>query len=401
MRSDSDSHEDKLMTALVAFDERIDCLSIIFHVSVGDYLALIEKAYANRGGIRNQRSPLKTTSARRIRQRMKDDISNGAIIPPVVIGLVVESEKFEEILNDRAHPELEQKIVNGVSHDQISIIDGMQRTTALIEAVDERPELREKEIRVELWVSKNESALIYRMLVLNAGQIPWDLKKQISVIFEPLINEAHKNTNASRIIEYGTGRRFNPGEYSSSDIAELYIAFSSRKLSVDSQEVLTDEFTKLDIVESLSKYSNREYFFRALDVLIAMDNSFSSYGEEDDLRKKAGRQIFDKQGARVGLIVAISISTVGRAGFDAEPDEVGRKLFVIERDCERFCDLFSRMTNDEKREFVKLDILSELLGKRVGQVGRYERNLFFEGFRVLIEKHFDVPDMEGCWRAQL
>lgn len=387
------------MPALKSIDDRIDCISILFEMEVDSYLSLVEKAYEDRGGLRNQRSPLKTTSARRIRQRMKDDISKGAIFPPVVIGVTVEDELFQKLKEVDTDRSMEE-VLEIAAPERISIIDGMQRTTALKEAVEEDPEASKRAVRVEFWISKSQDALVYRMLVLNAGQIPWDLKKQISVVFEPLIEEAKKQTGASRIIEYGQGRRFNPGEYSSSDIAEMYIAFSSRKTSVDTQEVLTDEFTKLDIVESLSKYDVREFFFRSLDILIKLDHSFSSYKEEGDAIRTAGRAIFDKQTARVGLLVAIGMHVLGRAGAELS-DDAGKKLEAIELAADKFCNRFSKMDHNGQAEFIKLDILNELLTRRAGQVGRYERGLFLEAFRVLIESDFDVSDMEVCWRAQM
>ncbi|ELQ11306.1 hypothetical protein A988_11979 [Pseudomonas syringae BRIP39023] len=49
--------------------------------------------------------------------------------------------------------------------------------------------------------------------------------------------------------------------------------------------------------------------------------------------------------------------------------------------------------------FLKLDVLSEVLDRKVGQVGRYERGVFVEAFKVLIEDNFEIPNMEPCWRA--
>jgi hypothetical protein len=390
------------MVALVAYDKRIDCLSVIISLPISRYLELVEQAYRNRGGIKNQRSPLKTTSARRIRQRMKDDLAAGAVIPPVVIGVITDSEAFQ-LLTEKAKTNQfdENEFLSELNPDRISIIDGMQRTTALFEAAEENTDILSQGMRIEFWISRNENALIYRMLVLNAGQIPWDLKKQISVIFDPLITAARSQTKAARIIEYGQGRRFNPGEYSSSDIAEMYIAFASRKLSVDTSEVLSDEFTQLDIVESLSKYEFREYFFDALNILITLDQAFSTFSEPNDAKRTAGREIFDKQAARIGLIVAIAIKVIGRAGMSTNINPARAKMQEIKLQAEAYSKRFYRFTNDQKREFLKLGILNEILSRRVGQVGRFERNLFFEAFRVLIEQSFEVDDMEVCWRAQL
>ncbi|MBY8971867.1 hypothetical protein J1G33_15805 [Pseudomonas sp. P867] len=53
----------------------------------------------------------------------------------------------------------------------------------------------------------------------------------------------------------------------------------------------------------------------------------------------------------------------------------------------------------EVGQFLQLDVLSEILDKKVGQVGRYERSVFVEAFKVLIEDDFEIPNMEPCWRA--
>ena len=57
------------------------------------------------------------------------------------------------------------------------------------------------------------------------------------------------------------------------------------------------------------------------------------------------------------------------------------------------------MTVEKVGEFLKLDVLSETLDRRVGQVGRYERQVFFDAFQVLIGEKFNLTNMEPCWRA--
>jgi hypothetical protein len=59
----------------------------------------------------------------------------------------------------------------------------------------------------------------------------------------------------------------------------------------------------------------------------------------------------------------------------------------------------TRYNNLKLGEFLKLDVLSEVLDRKVGQVGRYERTVFNEAFKVLIDEEFNVPNMEPCWRA--
>lgn len=49
--------------------------------------------------------------------------------------------------------------------------------------------------------------------------------------------------------------------------------------------------------------------------------------------------------------------------------------------------------------YLKLDVLQEILDRRVGQVGRYERAVFADAFKVLIEERFALETLEPCWRA--
>ena len=79
------------------FDSRVKCWSLMTTMTIGEYLALVEGAYANRGGLKYQREALKTTSGRRIRARMIDDIVQGAVLPPLVLGIVVEPNVFDGI----------------------------------------------------------------------------------------------------------------------------------------------------------------------------------------------------------------------------------------------------------------------------------------------------------------
>ena len=78
-------------------DKRVDCWSALIEFQVDEYLSLVENAYHSRGGIRFQREPLRTTSARRIRSRLVDDLKRGAVIPPLVIGIVIADEEWEQL----------------------------------------------------------------------------------------------------------------------------------------------------------------------------------------------------------------------------------------------------------------------------------------------------------------
>ncbi|NTA51455.1 hypothetical protein [Agrobacterium tumefaciens] len=366
---------------------------------VGHYLALVQNAYAQKGALSGQRDALKTTTAKRIRDRMVSDIRRGAVLPPVVLGAVVSQEVFEKYpMGDTA------TVDDAVPEEflsQLSIIDGMQRTTALMEAAEVDSAVREKVMRVEFWLTKTVSAMVYRMLVLNTGQVPWSLSRQLSVIYAPLLAEVQSRVpNIGRIhTPDKPGRRVAAGEYASDALVELYIAFNLRKTTVDTKEALSDEFSRLDFVENVSDERFQSHFYNALIMLVDMDRVFSLYEGTNAGRLSKGRNIFDGQPSRIGFIAAVAQYVIGRPGMDRAVNEREMRMQQLIEQSAAFTDRLSRFSPPQLGDFLRLEVLSETLDKRVGQVGRYERSLFFEAFQVLISERFEVSSLEPCWRA--
>lgn len=382
------------------FDNRTECFSVLETMKVGDYLELVREAHAAKGGIKGQRDSLKTTSAKRIRSRMVDDIRRGAVLPPVVLGIVLGEDRFRQF-EKWTVKDTSSSFFTKDEFQEISIIDGMQRTTALMEAYEIDQSVSQRRMRVEFWISKGVENLIYRMLVLNTGQVPWTLARQLSVVYNPLLTEISKNVKGiGRVLTPDEpGRRVQHGEFSSDALIELYIAFSLRKTGIDTKEALSDEFSKLDFVENLSQGSFQKKFYKCMEVLVALDKAFSRYDSQRKGKLSKGQNIFDSQPARIGLTVAIGQHVVGRPAMERLEAEQQKRIAQLSSDAEAFCKKLDDMPEDDLGEYLRLEVLAEMLDKRVGQVGRYERTVFSDAFNVLIQEQFDVPNMEPCWRA--
>ena len=175
-------------------DTRVNCYSVIVQFTVGDYLNMVKEAFHNRkGGLEGQRDTLKTRTAIRIRKRMEKDIALGAVLPPIVIGAIVSTKELTTIETIEDKDEFLQ-FVYQIPSDNISIIDGMQRTTALNDAFNQalkdNYEIATRKIRIEFWIASQINSLTYRMLVLNTGQVPWNLRRQIETVFQVIIKES-------------------------------------------------------------------------------------------------------------------------------------------------------------------------------------------------------------------
>lgn len=389
------------------FDDRVKCWSLMTTMTVREYLELVELAYSKRGGLKYQREALTTTSGRRIRARMVNDIAQGAILPPVVLGIVVKDGEFERIA-EQSFDDTEKAIL-GEWKDCVSIIDGMQRTTALQEATRIKPAVAEEVVRVECWVSSKTDSLIYRMLVLNTGQVPWSLKRQLQVVYAPLVEELKAHVTFERLLNPDNSeRRTKGGEFSPESLIEAYLAFGLRKTDIDTQESLAEEFSRLDMAEAIATEKYSRYFYPVVQLLVDFDRAFSRLDQLDaeleesvgSSKFRSGRHIFDSQPARIGFVVACSLAILGRLGSDRSPEESSATLKGIDEGGRKLIKRLSGLSSEELRRFLGLDVLSERVqGQKRSAIGRYERTFFETAFKVLIEVKFELPTLEVCWRA--
>jgi hypothetical protein len=210
-------------------DQNVDCYSVLLNMNVSDYLGIVNQAYEKSGGLEGQREPLKTSTAIRIHRRMVEDLKKGAILPPIVLGVVVPDELFINIgkMDEEKNESDFKSSINSQPKENIFIIDGMQRTTAMSEISKTDNDIAQRTIRIEYWIAKNTNSLIYRMLVLNTGQVPWNLRRQIEVVFRSMIREIKEKVKSIEVLAIrDQSRRSCAGQFQADQIIELFLVRS-------------------------------------------------------------------------------------------------------------------------------------------------------------------------------
>ncbi|MCB2189247.1 MAG: hypothetical protein KQJ78_22750 [Deltaproteobacteria bacterium] len=381
-------------------DSRINCVSVLTTMSINDYLELVKKAYRERGGIEGQRDALKSSTAIRIRERLIEDLIRGAVIPPIVSGVIVDSEELNEI--EKLTTDDFHKMISDINPDNITIIDGMQRTTALIKACESGASEARK-IRVEFWIAENTKSLIYRMLVLNSGQVPWDLRRQVEVVFSAMVQEMRTAVPNIELLKLDDQRRRGGagGQFQADRIIELFLVFGARKATVDTKERLADEFIRLDFIEATGKEEFVGKFYQSVDLLGRIDKEFSRYKPEVGMgeRFNLGKDLFSSQPACIGFVLAISRHVLGRPGFDLPLEQQQQRWEGLIAGAERLVAKLHSMNEGEIGQFLDFITLNEAISKRAGKVGEFERDFFLKAFLALIEDDFSFPSMTPCWRA--
>jgi hypothetical protein len=385
-------------------DRNSNCISIMGTMTLSKYLALIESAYSEQGGLSGQRAPIRTKTGLKIRSRLVEDLKKGAVIPPIVIGAVCKPMVLRRLKKLKNSEELISALAE--TKIDLSIIDGMQRTTALLEAKEDGG--IEPMVRVELWLARKVESLIYRMLVLNTGQVPWDLKRQLETLYRPIIAKISSEVKNIRVIGLDeNNRRSQAREYRSTRIIELFLAYTSRSIDVDIRERVAEEFAKIDITEATSSDEFFPLFVDTIKIMAQIDLQFDRVGRDliadEGAKVKSGRDIFTSAPASIGFVVSVAERLLGTPGFDYDLKTAQHELKSIKESALNLTKFMANLSIEQLAEFLDLDTLNQMLTAKSSRIGEYERNLYKRAFLLMLSKTPQLiaqGSLSPCWKAR-
>lgn len=383
------------------FDKRSQCLSILTNMSLEEYKRIVYESFTKGGNLDGQRDVIRRSSiASKIRKRMNDDFIAGAIFPHVVIGVLLPTT-FAEI---KGNSDLFDPKKYGT--DNISIIDGMQRSNIYFTNFTGN---EDRNIRVEFWVSDKTVKLLYRMLVLNTGQVPWNTRRQVEVIFSGLSKSIIAETFSKNpdledhveILNVDEGRRrTQAGKYHKSTMIELYLGFNTRKVKVDVSDELADEFQRFDMMESIEKDSNFGLFVDVFSYLCKLDIAFLSCDSKaTNGQFKEGKDIFGSVPACLGFVVACAEYILGKIPVERTEDTKKEKNRKLANQIEKAIALLE--TNKDS-DFLALDSLNDVIEQLPKKrIGDEMRNAFKQIFSELLkyDELDEITSMEAFWRS--
>lgn len=396
-------------------DGRINCSSFMTTMTIEEYLEIVDYSYKNNGGIEEQREPLKTKTAKVIRDRMVNDILQGAILPPIVLGLTINNEDIN----------VTKKTLDSFVNENIksiAIIDGMQRTTAINEALSKskNKSILNNDIRVEFWIAQSSFEILYRMLVLNTGQIPWGIKKQFEIIYKSFIEELNVSVeNMNLITSNDKEKRKNPGDYPAESVIELYLAFSSRDFKINTRQALSNEFVKYDILETSSYKEFKSHFVKSLELMCKLDDVLFKFESllsaeipdnndgylediEEEKKKKykfvRGRDLFGSQTFRVGFITAISRSIFGLIGTNYTETEIDQRFNTIVSVLESLIEKLEGLNQEELETYLDFEELNKNISEVKTGIGIFEREYFTDSFYKLFKYYDEIDSLTFIWR---
>ena len=383
------------------YDDRSECLSLLASMTLAEYKKIARYSFEVGGNLAGQRDVIKNSSAAsKIRKRMNEDFTAGAIFPAVVLGIKTTSK---DVIRIKTNSNI-FNVSNYASKD-ISIIDGMQRSNIYFSNYEG---CEDREIRVEFWISDKIVKLLYRMLVLNTGQVPWNTRRQVEVIFsslsETIINSLNERNpclaDKVDIMSVDDGkRRTQAGKYHKSTMIQLFLGFNTRKVKVDVNDQLADEYQRFDMMDSIDKDINFDLFIAAFSYMCELDFAFSAC-EDQSTRGQfvEGKSIFGSIPACLGFIVSCAEYVMGKIPVERTEEEKIRRDKALNDQINKIVNILSR---NRTNNFLALDSLNDVINQLPkGRIGDEMRNLFKIIFIELLRYSDldEIPTMESFWR---
>lgn len=203
-------------------------------------------------------------------KRLKDDLLEGCIMPPITIALITSFENFPNTIE-----EANQFIKE--NSKSMFILDGIQRLNTLNSAY-KYPEINrnldlKRPMFLNILICSSMDNLLYRMITLNNGQKPMSANHQIEI----LLGNIYKFDELSIKIITDKSRGQNgktENTFEKSNIIKSYLAFVTNSISIDNKKIIDEKMDGLITKKIMdSKVTNDSIEFS--DV-ISLINNFST-----------------------------------------------------------------------------------------------------------------------------
>ncbi|MFN8954463.1 MAG: hypothetical protein ACK5V9_05675 [Burkholderiales bacterium] len=194
---------------------------------------------------------------------LRADLKRGCLLPPIVIAaksLNLPPDVNLDLKEGRCEVIEEAVILNAVTNvtsQNVYIIDGLQRTNAIRQTLeeitdeDEKMKFLSRNTRLEIWLEIPFSALAYRMLVLNAGQKPMSIKHQIEILSMKLQEELSTIDGIDIFSSLEPRRRTRGGQFQLAKLAQAFQAWLQGQPNVDLRNAVMEQMLADTAIETL------------------------------------------------------------------------------------------------------------------------------------------------------
>jgi hypothetical protein len=233
-------------------DLRTDTFVLYLQMPIPKYLQLVGDKYDD-FEIQRRKQAYKAY------ERMREDIRKGTLLPSIT--LAIKPELVAEYIKFVAKDDYNNVIRLLERSDQLRIIDGLQRTHILNQISASHKFAPDHLVLVELWCEDNIYNLIYRIIVLNAGQKQMSLRHQIELLFGTIKNTLEAEIQDLEIFtERDEKRRNQPRKYALERIVTAYQCFMLKDPEINKQSIIAKQLNEQEGILELTEQDLGEQF---------------------------------------------------------------------------------------------------------------------------------------------
>lgn len=373
----------------VTRDLRWDTRVIYTQMPVSTYLWLVGETFDE---FEIQRKRQK----HRIYERMESDVREGALLPGIT--LAVKFDRVQRVLEQVPTPEA-WPIDSGTLESlrdvlfkpgMVNILDGLQRTHVLRDIADSGHEFDHRQaVLAEIWVEPDLSKLIYRIIILNAGQKPMSLRHQVELLFLTVKEQILKDIPSLEIYkETDETRRRGPKKLAFDRVVSSYHAFINGDPEVKKANIIANELLH-DELSALSEERLHDDFQQFIDYLrwyVKLDEEVCRVYPTKDGDVPTGANWFGSENVMVGFFAATA--DFGRSDSRRARIHEGLRLLLGS--------LEGSAVDDDPLGLETFQKVVQGINPRRTNVGRATRKLLFRGFKEFFREEGEKP-LDDCW----
>jgi hypothetical protein len=344
-------------------------------------------------------------------KRLKEDLREGALLPSITLS--VKHHEVENVLESINHAdELIRKLSTvGV----VDILDGLQRTYIIKELVDEGFVFPDKqEVLLEYWLEADMGRLIYRMIVLNAGQKAMSMRHQVELLFMSLKETISEEIDDVEIyIEKNNKKRTLSNKYSLGVVASAYQAFITRSTEIDKNDVVSNALINDNVMDASEEEHTRKFnefisyfkIFKRIDSKIWTyysnnydDNKYNNLKQLKAIEEldEEDQSIFEKMHVyktahawlgNENVIVSLFCAISQNLNTDRK-ERVDTALAKLETAVDR--------NESDPLGLIKYEFFKSQINPKKSNVGHATRKLILNGFKEYFRDEGDTPFLP-CW----
>lgn len=323
-------------------------------------------------------------------ERMKKDIIEGALLPSITLAIKPEIVPQIEVEIDNL-TSLQTKLSNP---NQVFILDGLQRTYILNDLKKDGVIFKENQkVHLEFWLEQEIKHLIYRIIVLNAGQKPMTMRHQVELLFLALKNKLETEIGINIMTERELTRRTGPKRYSLDRVACAYHCFMTKSPEVNKENIVAKNLVEGDVLDSSEDELAEVYVdFRSyFDIYAQIDVEVCRvYKGNEEKKIPTGANWFGSENVMNAFFAAVAI-------FGRDED---RKKRIITSLTKLLADLENSSEGDDILGLEQLHRLIDGFNPRKVNIGHATRKLITSGFREFFREE-GVVTLKDCWVSEV